>query len=93
MTPDIVVETSIQDEIAIQRLWAEQSIPKPKDEVKPEAKETPKEAPAEEPAGDEKPMTEKEKTKPFVDVQLQRAVDALKVLELFHPETVQKDAA
>ena len=77
LIPDIIVETSPEQEVKLQRLWSKLSTPKKKEE-KNEAN-----AP-----DDVKPFLPKpspdgeiDKEEPeFVDTQLRRAIDALKVL-------------
>ena len=87
LKPDIEVVTSIEDKVKLQQHWYKLSSP---DEPEPEQKQTPDTEPEQKP--DNEPKEDKkdeEKTdEPFVDAQLQRALDALKALELF-----KKDAA
>lgn len=96
LTPDIVVDTSLQDEIALQRHWQQLATPKLKSETvvpKEQPKEQPKETQPQEAAPEEGVPKPEKQPKPFVDEQLQRAVDALKVLQLFEPRVVGKEAA
>ncbi|HUU42285.1 MAG TPA: S41 family peptidase [Planctomycetota bacterium] len=86
LVPDIVVETTPDDKVKIQRLWLKLGTPpKPEDkkkeeervidDLKREENVEPEEIPTEEELDDKKPVEE-----PFRDEQLERALVALRVL-------------
>lgn len=86
LKPDIDIPTTLKDEAGLQKHWY--SLSSPKRDDKPE--ETPQKKEQDEGEDEDKDKDEekdedqpKSEDDPFVDIQLQRALDALKVLEMF----------
>ena len=85
LVPDIVLETDTGEEVKIQRLWQRLGTPpalkKETEEEKPEEEKPMSEAPELKDSAEEEEEQQKEKkTDEFKDEQLNRAVDALKVM-------------
>ena len=86
LMPDVEVETTLEEEVRLQKHWYKLSspeTPEPEGEGEPEVDEKP----------EVKPEAEVEPEKPFVDSQLQRAIEVLKTG--WKPDAVEdaKDAA